>query len=139
MSRIADIFEAYREHQRGIAPLRAAGLGPGPYSCWTSIRLPLAELARRDPDVAQRRRARIASESAILHVEASRCGGCQAAADDLYVVTDGEGRRNAALCRDCVRDTGDGVLLRKVAYLDREYERRMGRVTRKTTAIGEDR
>jgi hypothetical protein len=100
----------------------------GPLTVWTAIRLPLRELARRDPDVAERRRARIASESAILHVEAGRCGGCPEPADDLYVVGDEHGGR-VVLCRRCINATGLRTLIRKANHLDREYSRKMGRVT----------
>ena len=98
-----------------------------PLAVWTAIRLPLLSLARRDPDLAERRRARIASESQILRVEASRCGGCRQPADDLYVVTDGT--TNVALCRGCLDAVGSKALTRKANHLDHEYQRLQRRVT----------
>lgn len=113
-----------------VHPLEAEGLGKAPFSGWTAIRLPLAELARKDSDVAQNRRAAIAQASAMYKVDASRCGSCRLPADDLYVVVDSTQKRTVALCKPCLCATGDGGLIRKATHLDHEYARKMRRVTK---------
>jgi hypothetical protein len=94
-------------------PLTAAGLTPGPeVSCWAVVRLPLAELAQGDSDVASRRHTRIASESAYWKLDAEHCGACGQSADTLYIV--GDNAKRAALCEACIRRTGNRVLIQRM-------------------------
>lgn len=112
-------------------PLNVAGQGQGPFSCWTSIRLPLLSLALCDPAVMERRRRRIESESRLFHVQADRCTLCQRQQDTLYVVSDVDMTHNIALCRECLEGTGDPALTRKAFHLDREHDRLTEQCTRR--------
>jgi hypothetical protein len=105
-------------------------LGVGPFQCWADIRLPLAALAAADPAVAGRRRERVEAAAGAFRVDAGRCGCCRLPSDDLYVIVDATGKRNAAVCRPCLAWAGDAGLLRKAAHLDHEHGRKMARVSK---------
>lgn len=100
----------------GVHPLEAKGIGPAPFTLFATICLP------GWPGGVARRSAAIEAAERLYRVKAGFCYACKQQGDETFVVERAD-RKNAAVCRKCLNQAGDGGLLRKLAHLDHEADR----------------
>jgi hypothetical protein len=88
-------------------PFDLAGLGPGPFICFATLRNLDSEITRKS--------------AAQMKVGIEACAACRLPSDTLYVVEGLSGRRHA-VCPTCIAGSGDGGLIRRMKH--EEHERR---------------
>jgi hypothetical protein len=88
-------------------PFDLAGLGPGPFVMFATLRNLGSEITRKS--------------AAQFQVGLKACAACRKPSDTLYVVEGLIGRRHA-VCATCITESGDGGLIRRMRH--EEHERR---------------
>jgi hypothetical protein len=89
-------------------PFERAGLGPGPFQCFATLRNLDSEITRKS--------------AAQMHVSIVACGMCHDPNSNTLYVIEGRDKQRHAVCYTCMLASKDGGLIRRMTH--EEHERR---------------